>query len=80
MKTILCTVCGKEFEAQTRKAMYCPECKIIVIKDRAKLANKDRVQVLDDTDDMRMMCLHCTKPRCRGECEELAKIAKGTHG
>ena len=80
MKTIVCTVCGKEFEAQTLRARYCPECRVNVTRKRNRLATHQRVQVVDDTDDMRNLCLNCTKPRCRGECDELARLSKRANG
>ena len=81
MKTIVCKRCGQKVEVETRSFKYCPECRIIVDRELARAARKRRyetttVTMSADTDEMRNLCLNCTRPRCCGECAELANIAK----
>lgn len=81
MKTIICKECGKSVEAATLSTKYCPECRIAVFKAQTRAASKRRrssvrIAMSADTDEMMMMCLNCTRPRCGGECKELAALAK----
>lgn len=81
MKTIVCKECGKTVEVETLSTKYCPECRIAVFKAQTRAASKRRrssvrIAMSADTDEMRKLCLNCTRPRCGGECAELAEIAK----
>ena len=76
--TVKCKECGKEFGAPSRRRKVCDEC----IKERGRIYRRKRnaevtIRVSDDTDEMRSFCLNCTREKCIGECEELAKIARG---
>lgn len=41
-KPIKCVKCGKEFEAPTGSAKYCPECKPIALKEKYRRYNQKR--------------------------------------
>ena len=82
MKTKNCKVCGKEFSTNTLKREYCADCKVIVKKENMRRARENwnataAIRMSADTEEMRNCCLNCTRPKCGGECEELAKIARG---
>ena len=69
-----CQICGKQFTTSGRCAKFCNDCKAVGYKMGKK---KFTVKVSHDTEAMREACLSCTRPRCGGECERLAIIAKG---
>lgn len=71
---MICLECGRE-ELRGARAKYCTEC----IK-KARKSHKQAYQkhvfiaVSHDTDAMRSMCLSCTRPKCTGNCAELAQL------
>jgi hypothetical protein len=68
-----CTICGNEYIAPRRYSKYCDNCR----KIGYKLSEKRRsVKMNNDTEEMRNACLTCPKPKCGGQCERLALIAK----
>ena len=66
----ICRVCGAHFTSPANNTKYCQAC-------RKKAYKKDKVVLLNDTEAMRRACLQCERPRCSGECEELARVARG---
>ena len=76
-RTISCQMCGKEVVVHACNAKYCEECKVIARREKAKQYNgHTRVLVSDDTEEMLAFCLNCKRPKCTGQCEDLANIVK----
>lgn len=74
-RTVVCQLCGKSYTVTCRgKVKYCDSCKEQGYKQTAE---RHRITLSADTDAMRQLCLKCTRPRCGGECEDLARLARG---
>lgn len=74
-RTVVCQLCGKSFSVTFQgKVKYCEDCRAEGYK---RTSDKNRIALSADTDAMRQMCLKCTRPRCSGQCEELAMLARG---
>lgn len=73
-----CQACGEEFASTVNNAKFCAKCRK---REYEKSKNKHKVGTLNDSEEMRKMCLSCGKPRCSGTCEELATLARrNNHG
>ena len=70
----VCEFCGSVYETPVNNTKFCPACRK---KAYERNRIKDKVACLNDTEAMRQACLNCTRPRCGGQCEELARIARG---
>ena len=76
-KVIVCQMCGKEAIARANNAKYCEHCKKIASREKAKeYTQKTRVLISYDSEEMMKFCLDCKRPKCTGECEELANMVK----
>lgn len=70
----ICRECGTKFTAAVNNTKFCQACRKAVYK---KNKQKHKVFLLNDSEAMRQACLNCRRPRCGGECEELARVARG---
>ena len=70
----VCQECGKSFTALFGHQKFCESCKKQGYK-RSK--ERAKITLSADTEEMREACLSCTKPRCGGQCERLARVARG---
>lgn len=81
---IRCGECGADVIALTKNSKYCSTCRHIVMRRQQRESHKRKqeekklgiVKISADTDEMRNMCLNCTRPRCGGECRELADFVR----
>lgn len=79
-KEFVCQVCGKTFKACATYKKYCDDCKKRAYNKRIQKYNqKCKVNTSDDTEEMRLACLNCTRPSCAGECEKLAALARSNN-
>lgn len=81
-KEMICLMCGKKCIVPSLRRKFCDDCQGKARRESARKARKRRneritIRVSADTEEMRNLCLNCTKKGCSGECEELARIAKG---
>ncbi len=74
LREVSCVVCGARFTIKANCAKYCERCKKEAYEKKKK---QHQVTLLCDTEEMLQACLKCTRPRCGGECEELACVARG---
>lgn len=70
----ICWECGTRFATMSSCAKFCESCREIAYKKGRK---RHSVALLNDTDAMVQACLTCSKLNCGGECERLAKVARG---
>lgn len=78
LRTVICAMCGKPFEAAAPNAKNCPECRPLAAKlawqryaERHPPEPKDSIIEMGDTPEQRAICLSCTEPKCKGWCEKL---------
>ena len=79
-RTVICALCGGEFESASSHAKHCPACRPLAIKlnrkrnaekYQPKRDKKDSIIEMGDSPKRRAICLSCEAPDCKGWCSKL---------